>query len=313
MTENRLIAVTGGTGFVGRALLPILIKQGYRVRALTRRPREGSEIEWVQGDLGSVEALEQLADGADTFIHLAGLTKASHISKLLSANSHGAANAASAARGANVRRFVLVSSIAAREPQLSDYAYSKRAGERAVAAASGTMELVIVRPPAILGPGDDATAPLLDIMRRGWLPAPAGKARREGRMSFVYMEDVARLLVEQISAPIPAIDGAIGSAYVLTPCGATPASSWDDLATAATKVLSKRVRILPIAPIILAPAALMTQISVALFGGATFFNTGKVREMLHNDWTGDSMITDARNLEECLRFSFGVDASNETE
>lgn len=313
MTDNRLIAVTGGTGFVGRSLLPILVKQGYRVRALTRTPREDPDIEWVQGDLASVQALERLADGADTFIHLAGLTKASHIRKLLKANSEGAANAASAARGANARRFVLVSSIAAREPQLSDYAYSKRAGERAVSAASGGMELVIVRPPAILGPGDDATAPLLDIMRRGWLPAPAGKARREGRMSFVYVEDIARLLVEQISASIPAVGDAMGPAHVLTPCGASAASSWDDLAITASKVLSKRVRILPIASIILAPAALMTQISVALFGGATFFNAGKVREMLHNDWTGDSMITDARNLEECLRFSFGVGASNETE
>ena len=143
MTDNRLIAVTGGTGFVGRSLLPILVKQGYRVRALTRTPREDPDIEWVQGDLASVQALERLADGADTFIHLAGLTKASHIRKLLKANSEGAANAASAARGANARRFVLVSSIAAREPQLSDYAYSKRAGERAVSAASGGMELVI--------------------------------------------------------------------------------------------------------------------------------------------------------------------------
>jgi len=308
MTAPSVIAVTGGTGFVGRSVLSILVERGYRVRALTRSPREDDKIDWIHGDLQDTEALGELAHGADGFIHIAGLTKASHISKLLEANSQGAGEAASAARAANVRRFVLVSSIAAREPHLSDYAYSKRAGERAVKAAAGEMELVIVRPPAILGPGDDATAPVLGMMRRGWLPVPAGKARQEGRMSFVYMEDVARFLVEQLDAPL----AETGVAPILTPCGPEAASGWNDLAAAASTVLSRRVRMLPISPVILAPAALMTQITCAVFGGSTFFNAGKVREMLHNDWTGDSVIAGARNLEECLRLAYEMDPPNET-
>ncbi|MEO9969107.1 MAG: hypothetical protein ABJG15_04615, partial [Hyphomonadaceae bacterium] len=163
------------------------------------------------------------------------------------------------------------------------------------------------------GPGDDATAPVLRVMQRGWLPAPSGKARREGRMSFVYMEDVARFLVEQISAQLPQVDEESPTPYILTPYGGSPESGWDDLAKAASAALSRKVRVLPITRFILAPAALMTQITCAVFGRSTFFNAGKVREMLHNDWTGDSEISGARNLEECLRFAYELDALNETE
>ena len=319
MIAGKTIAVTGGTGFVGRSVLKLLAEGGAEVRALTRRPRSDSHpsIAWVQGDLGDSDALARLAEGADGFIHIAGLTKADHLSKLLAANSQGAGAAMVAAREGGVGRFVHVSSIAAREPHLSDYAYSKRAGERAVIAAAGDMELVIVRPPAILGPGDDATAPVLRMMRRGWLTVPSGKARRDGRMSFVCVDDVARFLIEQISADWPPGaaqgTGSRGPVRVLTPHGGSPVSRWDDLAAAAAKVLGKPVRILPISPLILAPAARIAQISCALFGGSTFFNAGKVREMLHNDWTGDSMIAGARNLETCLRLAYELDSLNETQ
>ena len=228
MMTGETIAVTGGTGFVGRSVMAVLAERGLRVRALTRAPRpdvDGAVI-WVQGDLGDEAALARLAEGADGFIHIAGLTKADHQSKLLHANSQGAGAAAVAARAAGVRRFVHVSSIAAREPHLSDYAYSKRAGERAVIAALGDVELVIVRPPAILGPGDEATAPLLRLMRGGWLPVPAGRARREGRMSFVYMEDVARFLVDQLSADLKSggleTDPIGQRPPILTPFGGSP-------------------------------------------------------------------------------------------
>lgn len=319
MIMGKTIAVTGGTGFVGRSVLAVLAAHGGHVRALTRSPRvsSGPDFQWIEGDLGDEAALAQLAEGADAFIHIAGLTKADHLNKLLAVNSHGAGAAAIAARAAGVRRFVHVSSIAAREPQLSDYAYSKRAGERAVIAAAGDMELIIVRPPAILGPEDDATAPVLRLMQKGWLPVPSGKARRDGRMSFVYMEDVARFLVEQINSNTASVASEpterAEPCTVLTPFGGTRETGWDDLAGAASNVLGRRVRVLPISPLILAPAARIAQISCALFGGSTFFNAGKVREMLHNDWTGDSMIAGARDLETCLRLAYEMDPLNETE
>lgn len=300
-TIKKPIAVTGATGFIGRSVVRQLIAKKYDVQALSRSDRAISGARFVIGDLGNKDALQKLATGTDTFIHIAGLTKARSLTQLLEVNADGALNAAQAAKGAGVRRFILVSSLAAREPHLSPYAKSKRAGEEAVQDyLSGTgVELIIVRPPAILGPGDDATAPMLNILKRGFLPAPAGKAKKNSRMSFVYVDDMARYLIEQIEG-----DAAQG---VLAPHGETAQSSWQDLADSAAEALSKPVRVIPIPPIILFIAAFISQTASALFLKSGHFNTGKVRELLHTDWTGERKIENSHPLVQALRLSFEMD------
>src|SRR5690606_12349097 len=68
------IAVTGATGFVGRAVLDEAAARGLEVRALTRRPQEPlAGVEWVRGDLSARPALEALVDGASAVIHVAGV------------------------------------------------------------------------------------------------------------------------------------------------------------------------------------------------------------------------------------------------
>jgi len=163
------------------------------------------------------------------------------------------------------------------------------------------MEVVIVRPPAIIGPDDPATEPMLKAMQRGWLPAPSGKALAEGRMSFTYMEDIARFLIAQIDAHLPE--------KPLEPYGGTRATTWHELADTASKVLSKPVRLLPIAPSILMASAFVTQTGSALFRRSGVFNTGKVRELLHNDWVGEEEIANALTLYESLRLAFGMDVN----
>ena len=293
------IAVTGATGFIGRSLVRQLTEKATPCRVLVRSAYDQPDVEIVRGDLENSDALTALVEGADTMIHIAGLTKARTRDQLFAVNETGAANVAAAAQKAGVRRFILVSSLAAREPHLSNYAASKRAGEDAVRKLAGTMELVIVRPPAIIGPGDPATEPMLNAMRRGLLPAPAGKARRDGRMSFVYMDDIARFLIEQVDAPAPA--------KPLEPHGATPKTSWDELADTAADVLGKPVRLVAISPTILKACAFVTQTGAALFMRSGFFNTGKVRELLHNDWTGEVAIANARSLRESLSLALGVE------
>ena len=303
---NKCIALTGATGFIGRSVLKVLIAKNYRVQALSRSDQIKSELapdrlRFITGNLGDRRALDALAAGADTFIHIAGLTKARTLKQLLEVNAQGALNAAQAARAAGVRRFILVSSLAARAPHLSSYAQSKRTGEDAVENyfSDNGPEFVIVRPPAIIGPGDDATAPMLDILKRGLLPAPAGKAKKNGRMSFVYVDDIARFLVEQIEAEI--------LQTILSPHGATPQSSWQDLANSAAEVLSKPVRVIPIPPTILFIAAFISQTASALFFKSGHFNTGKVRELLHSDWTGERKIENSYTLVQPLRLSFEMD------
>jgi len=298
---SKTIAVTGGTGFIGRALLAQLCDDDRPVRALTRSPASSNDIDWISGDLDNIAALTDLVGGADTVIHLAGLTKAPTRAGLFRANAIAAGRLASLAAKAGVRRFILVSSLAAREPHLSGYAASKRAGEDAVMQSTGDMEIVIIRPPAIIGPGDDATGQMLDAMRRGWLPVPGGRRRQTTRLSFMYVDDIARFILRQTDGL--AHDGP------LEPAVDEGGTSWATIAETASDILSKPVRLLPVSPVILFSAAFVTQTLCALFGQSTFFNTGKVREMLHTDWTGRVVMRDAHAFPTSLALAFGQDAA----
>ncbi|MEM7007062.1 MAG: NAD-dependent epimerase/dehydratase family protein [Pseudomonadota bacterium] len=300
-SHNKTIAVTGGTGFIGKALLSQMLESSHTLRALTRRDQSNASVDWIKGDLDDDAALRALVSGADTVIHLAGLTKAPTKAKLFRANADAAGRLAEFAAAAGVKRFVLVSSLAAREPHLSHYAASKRAGEHAVGAAAQSMDVVVIRPPAIIGPGDDATAQMLDAMKRGWLPVPGGSNREMTRLSFMYVEDIARFVAQQIDGAIPPSP--------LEPASEAGGIGWNTLAATASEILSKRVRLLPLWPSLLFPAAFITEAFCAAFGKSTFFNTGKVREMLHTDWTGSNVMTGARPFKESLALAFGQDTA----
>ena len=122
----RTLAVTGGTGFVGTHLIRAARAEGYELRALTRGwrpPEEG--IDWVDGALDRTESLMKLCEGADAVIHVAGLINASSRAAFEAVNVTGTAHMIDAARNGGVRRFIHVSSLAAREPELSEYGRSK--------------------------------------------------------------------------------------------------------------------------------------------------------------------------------------------
>ena len=125
------VALTGGTGFVGAALIRELSAMGCRLRLLVRRPLESGFPDGVEPMIGSLEesaSLSRLVEGADAVVHAAGAIKAIDETVFERVNRDGAAAMAEAATAAGVRRFVLISSIAARSPLLSAYAASKRAG-----------------------------------------------------------------------------------------------------------------------------------------------------------------------------------------
>jgi uncharacterized protein YbjT (DUF2867 family) len=185
----RTLAVTGGTGFVGSHLLRMALALGYDVRALTRgwKPPE-DEIAWVDGALDRPETLLKLCSGADAVIHLAGAINARDRAGFEAVNVAGTAAMIDAARKAGVRRFVHVSSLAAREPQLSAYGWSKARSERLVAASG--LDWTVVRPPAIYGPGDRETFELFKMARRGLVALPP-----KGRFSVIHVEDLCRLVL----------------------------------------------------------------------------------------------------------------------
>lgn len=189
----RLLAITGATGFVGSAVLNAALAQGHRVRALARRDQDLRDgVEWVRGDLGDTAALAAMVAGSDAVIHVAGLTNTPDPAEFDTANVTGTANVLAAMGGAGVRRLVFVSSLAAREPQLSAYGASKARAEALVEAGgvSGGLDWTTVRPPAVYGPRDIDMLDLFRAAKWGVVPLPPG-----GATSIIHADDLAGLLV----------------------------------------------------------------------------------------------------------------------
>ena len=186
-----LAAVTGATGFVGPHLIAALARHGWKLRLLIRRwtplpSLAGVDAEIVWGDLSDEAALRRLVDGADAVVHAAGLIKARRPEDFQAVNRDGTARLSALAP---TMPFLLLSSLAAREPQLSPYAASKRAAEEVVARRTGPW--LAVRAPAVYGPGDRETLAYFKMAARGFAPQPD---RPDARLSLIHVEDLAEAL-----------------------------------------------------------------------------------------------------------------------
>ena len=183
------LAVTGGTGFVGARLLDSAAAGGHEVRALTRRPQSPRpSVEWVEGSLADRDALGRLVEGSDAEIHVAGVINAPDAAAFNAGNVEGTLAMLAAATAAGTRRFVHVSSLAAREPGLSQYGASKARAE-ALVERSG-LDWAMVRPPAVYGPGDREMLELFRMAKLGVVLLPP-----KGRISLLHADDLARLLL----------------------------------------------------------------------------------------------------------------------
>jgi nucleoside-diphosphate-sugar epimerase len=183
------LAVTGGTGFIGARLIDLALETGHQVKALTRReaePRAG--LSWVPGDLQDRTALEQLVADADAVIHVAGVINSPTTAGFELGNVGGTLSMLAAATAGGVPRFVHVSSLAAREPRLSVYGASKARAEELVHGSG--LDWVIVRPPAVYGPGDKETLELFRMAKLGVMLMPPS-----GHLSLIHVDDLAGLLL----------------------------------------------------------------------------------------------------------------------
>lgn len=184
-----ILALTGATGFVGKATVDHALASGHRVRALTRReqpPRDG--VTWIAGSLDDAAALARLADGADAVLHIAGVVNAPTPAGFITGNVDGTRRMVAAATAQGVRRFVHVSSLSAREPDLSLYGKSKALAEDEV--RNSGLGWTMVRPPGVYGPGDLEMRDIFRMAKLGFVVLPPA-----GRVSLVHVHDLARLLV----------------------------------------------------------------------------------------------------------------------
>ena len=262
------IAVTGGTGFVGAHLLRMASEQSYRIRALTRRPVASADgITWIEGALDRPESLRSLAEGADAVVHIAGLISGSR-AEFEAVNAGGTANMIEAARSAGVQRFIHISTLAAREPELSNYGWSKCEAERIVKASG--LDWTIVRPPAVFGPGDRETLELFKMAKRGLVALPP-----RGRFSVIHVEDLCRLILALLDAPEN-----IGSIY--EPDDGRE-GGWDNRHFARTlgRLFGKRATTIAMPRLVLAGAARLDRLFRR--GGAKL-TPDRVSYFCHPDW-----------------------------
>ena len=265
-----LAAVTGATGFVGPHLIAALARHGWKLRLLIRRwtplpSLAGVDAEIVWGDLSDEAALRRLVDGTDAVVHAAGLIKARRAEDFQAINCDGTARISSVA--AKIP-FLLLSSLAAREPQLSPYAASKRAAEEVVARRTGPW--LAVRAPAVYGPGDRETLAYFRMATLGFALQPD---RPDARLSLIHVEDLAEALALSLGRPLP-------SAVCEIDEGRPGGYSHGDMAAAAAGALGRKVRPLRMPRGLIGAVAGLN----GLRPSAQILTPAKIRELFHPDW-----------------------------
>ena len=276
------IGLTGGTGFIGgHFLAPFLAPSGTEdvgglaVRMLHRRPGDARPgIRSIQGSLEQEDALGRLVDGVDAVLHLAGSVKARSRDGFARANVDATARLARLAERHGVRRFILVSSLAATVPEASNYAWSKAEGEKAAAAELRNCRLDIVRPPAIYGPGDRMTLPVFKQIAAGVLLVPKGGMQR---FSLLHVEDLAGLLHAMLreSPDMPVVEPDDGHA---------DGHGWKDMAQAGAAIAGRPVRVTQVPRWLLAMAAGLCDGLSGISGAMLPLSRDKLGELYRQRW-----------------------------
>ena len=223
MNNSTLIAVTGASGFIGRAVCSALAESGMPVRAVIRpgaKPVETCAERAEIPDLLDGVALRRAFQGASAVVHLAGRAHRMRedardaLAEFCRVNVDGTKAVVEAAAAAGVRRCLVASSVKAvgdanttpwteaTTPTPSDpYGVSKLEAERAAfeAGARGGVETVVMRFPLVYGPGAPANVlRLLRLVDRG-LPLPLGRIRN--RRSMLYTGNLASAVQTLLDAP----------------------------------------------------------------------------------------------------------------
>src|SRR5881396_1116485 len=213
-----LVALTGGTGFVGRHVAASLVARGHNVRVLARDPARArllsdQNVDVVAGGLADRAPLDRLARGADVLIHLVGIIVEQGAQTFTAVHVGGTQALLSAAREAGVRRFVHMSAVGARDdPGATRYHRTKQQAEQLV--RDSGLSHAIFRPSIINGP-ESVPIRLLARLHR-W--SPVVPVFGDGRFPTqpVWVEDVA--LAFALAAERPDTIGVfeLGGPQVLT-------------------------------------------------------------------------------------------------
>lgn len=298
---SKAIFITGATGFIGQRLASALLDQGYKVRALVRPQNDPDKripqgCEQVPAALTDVRKLSSVIAESSAVFYCAGSVRGRNMDDFATANIQGVKALLEVLQQSDKSPpTLLLSSLAASRPQLSDYANSKYEGEK-VLQGELLLPWSILRPPAVYGPGDREMLPILKLIRRG-LVAHAGP--RDQRLSLLHVDDLVSAMVCWLSKwqncqhQTFAIDDGTPGGY-----------NWE---TIGEVVSGKNLPVLNIPGFLLQGSARLNLFLSGLMGYSPMLSPGKVRELMQADWLCDnSKFTDATGWQPQLNLQQGA-------
>ena len=279
------IALTGATGFIGSTVARQLVATGYKIQALTRTTSDrsglsGINVHWVEGALEDVDSLRRLVSGVDAVVHCAGAVRGATRDHFKRINVDGVVRLVQAvAEQHPLPRFLFISSLAARQPDVSLYAASKRQGEAVIAENAGRISWVVLRPPAVYGPGEREMLPLIRWMARG-IAFVLGSGN--ARFSMLYVDDLVEairkwLLNENCPRQVFELHDGRPNGY-----------SWKDVIDTVGRLNAKHVRCVHVPIPAVVGLAKLNLIAARMFGYEPMLTPYKIRELKHPDWVCDN-------------------------
>ena len=204
------VLITGGNGFIGRALTDKLLHEGYAVRVLTRRATTSKPanpaVTLVQADYANINTLTKALDGCEGVFNLAGAIFGFNYADFEKGNVTTVQNLVQAINQTpSIKTVVHVSSLAASgfapdrsHPRLesmkpvpvSDYGRTKWKGEQLIKTLDERVKWTIVRPPIVYGKNDSGVSKIASWVKRGLMVNTSGN----GYFSFVYVGDLVEAL-----------------------------------------------------------------------------------------------------------------------
>ncbi len=298
------VLVTGGSGFLGSHVAEQLVKKGHQVRALVRKSSNtkflaglshlGERVELAYGAVEDKDAVAKAADGVEGIVHSAGLVKAKRPEEFVATNVDGTRNLLEVAldRRKEIKRFVLVSSLAAHGPShdgapiahdcapspVTEYGRSKLAAEKLVTAAKDDLSVTTIRPPTIYGPRDTEMLAFFEAMSMGVFPIMGGGTQK---LSVIYAEDCARACIAALEVPHES-----RRAYFAEHGGAYTLGEMADLYLQGS---GKKVFRFPVPMALVRVAALGNELYAKLRNEARIFTRDKVNEIAAPHWVCSSL------------------------
>jgi NADH dehydrogenase len=280
-----VILLTGASGTVGRALLPLLLAAGHDVRALARDPRglgrHRVDVQIALGDLarlGDRHLQRQALRGADTVIHLAAAIRDEPHARVEELNGLATARLLRAAERAGIERFVFFSALGTSEFQRTRFFRAKALAEKAV--VESPLATTIFSPSIVYDP-DDRWVRLMK--RLALLPAVPISGSGEAMFEPIWARDVARCVVASL-------DNDAGNArYELA---GPQVLSYDEIARIVARA-SGRPR-----PLVHVPLGLvhLTLVTLRRLFGEAVFATWEEAELMEVSMVSERGIADAESL-----------------